>query len=154
MPAPQQRDRVRLLFAGALAVGLVGVALIVLLASDGNAVEAADARCLREWNSDQDAVGFGVHLYGGHGYDRVQVTRLAPDGGPLGSNERGFCVVVFAAGALDPELDAAAQFFDGRSWAPVSALELGTPERLGALQREALAGANAALQADGRLVPL
>jgi hypothetical protein len=157
MPAPEQPDRVRLLLAGALAVGLFGVVLIVLLVGrDGNGspAEAADARCLREWNSDQDARGFGVHLYGGHGYDRVQVTRLAPDGGPLGSNERGFCVVVFAAGALDPELDAAAQFFDGRSWAPVSALELGTPERLGALQREALAGANAALQADGRLVPL
>jgi hypothetical protein len=154
MPAPEQPDRVRLLIAGALAVGLIGVVLIVLLASDGNAVEAADARCLREWNSDQDAIGFGVHLYGGHGYDQVQVTRLADDGGPLGANERGFCVVAFAALALDSEPEAAAQLFDGRSWVPVSSLEQGTPERLAALQREAAAGANAALQVDGRLVPL
>ena len=154
MPAPEQPDRVRVLLAGGLAIGLVGVVLIVLLASDGNAVEAPDAGCLREWNSDQDAVGFGVHLYGSHGYDRVQVTRLAKDGGPLGANDRGFCVVAFAALVLDSEPEAAAQYFDGRSWVPVSALPQGTPERLGALQREAAASANAALQVDGRLAPL
>jgi hypothetical protein len=146
-------DRVRLLLASALAVGLVGVVLIVLLTSDGNAVEAADGRCLRKWNSDQDAVGFGVHLYGGHGYDQAQVTRLAEDGGPLGANERGFCVVAFAALVLDSEPEAAAQFFDGRSWVPVSSLPQGTPERLAALQIEAAADANATLQVDGRLVP-
>ena len=151
-----QRDRVRLLLAGAFAIGLVGVVLIVVLASNGNGapVEAADARCLRKWNSDQEAVGFGVHLYGGHGYDRVQVTRLAEDGGPLGANERGLCVVAFAALVLDSEPEAAAQFFDGRSWVPVSSLPQGTPERLGALQIEAAASANAALQVDGRLTPL
>jgi hypothetical protein len=157
MPASAQPDRVRLLLAGALAIGLVGVVLIVLLAGpDGNSgpTEAADARCLREWNSDRDAVGFGVHLHGGHGYERVQVTRLAEDGGPLDANERGFCVVTFAAEALDPEPDAAAQIFDGRSWNPVSALPQGTPERLAALQRDAAASANAALQVDGRLAPL
>jgi len=142
--------------AGALAIGLAGLVLIVLLAGQGNggSAEAADARCLRDWNSDPDAVGFGAHLYGGHGYERVQVMRLAKDGGPLDGTERGLCVVAFAAGALDPEPEAAAQIFNGRSWNPVSALPQGTPERLGALQREAFAAANAALQVDGRLAPL
>lgn len=98
-------------------------------------------------------IGDSGHLYGGHGYTDVQVTRLARDGGPLPADRRGRCAIAFASRTPDPEPEVAAQLFDGDAWKAVSSLRRGSPQRLAALQAEAIAGANATLQADGRIVP-
>jgi hypothetical protein len=139
--------------AGALAVGTITLVLIVSLAGsdDREPAGAAEAECVRDWNADAQAVAFGSHLYGGHGYTDVQVLRLAEDGGPLAAGESGRCAIAFASGTPDPEPEAAAQVFDGRAWNAVSSLPGGTPERLATLQADAVPGANATLEADGRI---
>ena len=145
--------RFRLIVAGVLAVGTIALVVILSLAGsdERDPAEAAEAECVRDWNSNAQAVAFGSHLYGGHGYTDVQVMRLAEDGGPLAANETGKCAIAFASGTPDPEPEAAAQIFDGRTWNAVSSLSRGAPERLVVLQADAVAGANARLEADGRI---
>ena len=138
-----------------LAIGTVALVLVVTLGGSDrkDPPEVAEAECVDDWNADAQAVAFGSHLYGGHGYTDVQVTRLAGDGGPLPANRGGSCAIAFASGTPDPEPEAAAQLFDGHAWKAVSSLGRGAPARLASLQAAAVAGANATLQADGRIVP-
>lgn len=156
----QARDpRGRLIFAGALALGLVVAVAVVALSSgaDSADVEPADPECVSAWNADQEAVTLGVHLFGGHGYEDVQVLRLGADGQPPSPPESGNCVVVFASPTLDAELIAAAQYFTGKVWRPLSELPgPGEPpavdsQRLGELQSEAVGKSNSSIGSDGRM---
>jgi hypothetical protein len=155
MPAEGSSPRLRLIVAGALAVGTGALALALSLAGAGEDQpdQPAEAQCVDDWNSNPQAVAFGSHLYGGHGYTDVQVMRLGKDGEPPAANQRGRCAIAFASGTPDPEPEAAAQVFDGITWQAVSSLPRGTPERLAALQAEAVSGANATLGADGMIGP-
>jgi hypothetical protein len=148
-------SRSRLYFTGVLAAGLLAVVLIVALSAGGEdgSSAPADPECVEAWNSDPAQVALGVHQFNGHGYSRVQVTRVAEDGGPLGEDEMGPCAVVFAADALDPEPGAAAQVLRRERWGPLSELPEATPDRLAALQSEAIDAANASLEGNGKLVP-
>ena len=148
---------IRLAFAGGLAL-VMAVLIVVLLSVSGSKSTSAsppDPECLANWNNDVGAVYVGQHLATAHRYSRVEVLRLADDGGELGPGQTGRCAVAFAAPGLDPEPQAAAQIYDkGRVWRAVSSLPAGTPERRAALQREASEKANATISADGKLAPL
>jgi hypothetical protein len=151
--------RSRLIFAGALALGLVVAVAVVALGSGGDSVdvEPADPECVSAWNADEKAVTLGIHLFGGHGYESVEVLRLDAEGEPPSTPGEGNCVVVFASPTLDAELIAAAQYFTGKTWRPLSELpgRGGLPavssEGLGELQSEAVSKSNASIGGDGRL---
>ena len=136
-----------------LTAGLAVAVLVVVLAGGGGASEGgdADARCLDAWNGDQTAVGYGVHQFNGHGYDRVQVLRVDDTGAPTES-EDGLCAVVFAAGQLDPEPGARAQVQLDGAWTGFEELSNADNRTIGELQSDAVAEANASLTTDGRLV--
>jgi hypothetical protein len=153
MPAEGPSPRLRLIVAGALAVGTAVLVLAISLAGSGEdgPDQPAEVECVDDWNSNPQAVAFGSHLYGVHGYTDVQVMRLTRDGEPPAANQRGRCAMAFASGTPDPEPEAAAQVFDGTTWQAVSSLPNGTPERLAALQAEAVSDANATLGADGKI---
>src|SRR5688500_16895871 len=138
--------RGRLVFAGALAAGLLVVVLVVALTrSGGSSADPADPDCVSAWNDDPAAVSLGVHQFSGHGYELVQIARLDQAGEPTDS---GDCAVVFAATTLDAELGAAAQFLGEQGWRPLSERPGITPERLGELQSEANDEVNASLGDD------
>jgi hypothetical protein len=153
MGAPESSSRSRLYFTAILAAGLLGVVLVVALAGGEDLEsEPADPGCVEAWNEDRSQVALGRHQFNGHGYSRVEITRVAPDGGPLGEGEEGLCTVIFAATALDPEPGAAAQVLRNGRWGALARLPEATPARLGELQSDAVSAANASLEGDGRLV--
>lgn len=146
-------DRTRLIVAGVLAAALVGAIAAVVLSrgEDGIEVEPAEAECVSAWNADDSIIRLGVHQFNGHGYDRVQVLRLAANGEKPTPPEQGECAVVFAAAGLDPELGAAAQILEGGRWHALSDSPDLEPSRLRDLQSTAVGGANARLEDDGTL---
>jgi hypothetical protein len=154
--APQREPdsrRAAVYAAGILLAGLAVAVVIVLVSGSGSGGEAgaADPACIEAWNSDQTAVGFGQHQFGGHGYERVEVLRVDGQGAPSDA-EGALCAVVFAAGELDPEPGARAQVQLDGSWTGFESLG-GVDERtIGQLQSDAVAGTNARLTPEGELV--
>jgi hypothetical protein len=154
MGAPEARGRARLYFTGILAAGLLAAVVIVVLTSSGGGADpiAADQECIQAWNGDSAQVAFGQHQFNGHGYSRVEILRVGPDGGELAEGEEGLCAVVFAAEALDPEPGAAAQVLRDGEWTALASLPEATPTRLAELQSAAVGGANASLEGEGTLI--
>jgi hypothetical protein len=155
-PDPESPNRARLIFAGVLVAGLALAALLIpLLAGGGEEAAAvpADSECIDAWNDERVTVLFGQHQFTAHRYSAIQVLRLAEDGADVADGEEGNCAVIFAANTLDPEPGAAAQIYNGRKWEPLSERPGVKPERLGELQSQALAEANATLTSAGTLEP-
>ncbi len=151
--APDSR-RAAIYAAGVLLAGLAVVVVVVVLAgSDGGGEGgAADPACIEAWNSDETAVGFGQHQFGGHGYERVQILRVDAAGVPSDA-EDALCAVVFAATELDPEPGARAQVLLDGSWTGFESLGSVNDRAIGQLQSDAVAGTNASLTSEGELVP-
>lgn len=152
--APDSR-RAAIYAAGVLLAGLVVVVVVVVVlgGSDGGAESgAADPACIEDWNSDETAVGFGQHQFGGHGYERVQVLRVDAQGEPSDA-EDALCAVVFAAAELDPEPGARAQVLLNGSWTGFETLGGVNDRAIGQLQSDAVAGTNASLSSEGELAP-
>lgn len=144
----------RLLFAGALAIGLIG-AVIALSIGGGEAEESAagpDPECLERWNSDPAALTVGRHQIAFHRYSAVEVLRLSLDGEAFAADPDGVCAVAYAAGIPSREMKASVQVLEGGAWVGLSTIEGVTPELLARLQDEAIAGANAGLDEQGRLL--
>jgi hypothetical protein len=142
-------------FASILAVGLViAVAVFALSSVDGARHEFSPAppACLDGWNGDQAAVTLGQHQYDAHGYNRVQVLTVSPDGAAPASDPAAICAVVFASGTLDAEPSAAAFVQRPSGWTPLSTVQ--PSERLADYQREAQSGYNAEVGPEGRIEPL
>jgi hypothetical protein len=155
MGAPQGPARARLYFSAILAVGLLAAVLAVAVGGGSGeepGPEPADPKCVEAWNENRAQVAFGRHQFNGHGYSRVEILRLARDGGDLEEGESGLCTVVFAAEALDPEPGAAAQVLRRGRWVALASLPEATPARLAELQSAAVSGANASLEGEGTLV--
>jgi hypothetical protein len=150
--APDSR-RAAIYAAGVLLAGLAVVIVVVLLAGsdDGREAGAADPACIEAWNSDETAVAFGEHQFGGHGYERVEVLRVDARGAPSDA-EDAMCAVVFAAGELDPEPGARAQVLLDGTWTGFESLGGVDDRAIGQLQSDAVAGTNARLTAEGSLV--
>ena len=149
--APDSR-RAAIYAAGVFLAGLAVVVVVVVVSgSDGGEAGAADPACIEAWNSDETAVSFGQHQFGGHGYERVEVLRVDEQGTPSDA-ESGLCAVVFAAGELDPEPGARAQVLLDGSWTGFESLGAIDDRTIGQLQSDAVAGTNASLTSEGELV--
>jgi len=153
-----ENTRARALIAIGALLGLGALVAVILVASSGSGSEdefaPAPESCVNAWNSSQDAVETGRHNSLSHGYYRVQVAYATPDGAEISESplEGGECVVVFAAGQLDPEIIAAAEIQEGRNWTALSAGGA-DPARLAELQSQAVGAANATLGPDGLIAP-
>jgi hypothetical protein len=147
--------RQRVALAGALVVlGLVLGGVLLLGSSDSDdATAEAPSRCVQAWNDDSLSRGTGSHAASVHGYTRAWVVYLGEDFEPT-SDDSGRCVVVFPAARPDPEPYFAAAILDGGRWRPMSRVSEISDERLGELQRKAIAFGNAQLLTDGSLVAL
>lgn len=152
-PPGSESRRAALYAAAIMLAGLSIVVVVVVVSSSesGGDASAADPACLEAWNSDETAVGFGQHQFGGHGYERVQVLRVDGSGTPTEA-EDGMCGVVFAATELDPEPGARAQVLLDGSWTGFESLGGVNDRAIGQLQSDAVAGTNATLTSDGRLI--
>jgi hypothetical protein len=146
-------SRARLGVAVAAAVLLAGLIAVILLASssgpsEGGAAPAPD-ECLKAWNSDPQAIGFGRHNSLSHGYSDVEVGYMPKEGSANLSTEPdvGECAVVFAANQLDPEPVAAGQIHVERRWVPLS--DSHEPADLAELQSAAVGEANATVTRKG-----
>lgn len=145
-------------FGAALAavVLLAGLTAIILTSSGSSTEEGTAApaplRCLKEWNSDPQAIAFGRHNSVSHGYSDVQVGRMPQEGSTSLSSEPGAgeCAAVFAAEQLDPEPEAAGEIQLDGEWIPLSSL-LETAA-LAELQSAGVDGANATVTAEGELI--
>jgi hypothetical protein len=147
--------RTRIFVAVVLGVGLLIAVLVVVLAGSGGGdteAAAADQACVDDWNGDETMLAFGLHQFSGHGYERVQVVRLTPDGKPTDS-EDGLCAVIFAARALDPEPGARAQVLQDDKWTGIENLGNVDDAEVAKLQSDAFAAVNASLTGEGRLAP-
>jgi hypothetical protein len=144
-----------LLTVGA-AIGCLAVivALVVALSGSGGDTSApAPSACLKRWNTSTDGLRTGQHNYAIHGYLRVQVGYIHKSGEIGGARGPGRdCVVVFAAGSLDPEPVAAALTYRRGAWLPLS--EFVDSDRLGQLQSAALEDSNGELRGTGRIAAL
>jgi hypothetical protein len=154
-------SRARLVFAGALALVLAAAIAGVLIFVGGEAREFAVAseHCVEEWNQDPEAVSLGRHQAdpppSGHGYLRVQVTTLDPDGGDeLEATDPGVvCALIFASPMLSSEAASAVLVRVDDVWQPLAGL--GPPlDRLATLQQQAESAYNARLEVDGTVTPL
>jgi hypothetical protein len=136
-------------------VVLGGVVVVAALAGGGeggDAQAAAPSECIQAWNTDPDAIAYGRHNFGSHGYDDVQVTMLTPKATEPAEGERGVCAVIFGALQLDSEAAAAGQLLLGNAWEPI-ALQNGVElTRVGELQQVAAGRANASLDGGGELI--
>jgi hypothetical protein len=152
----QPNNRARALIAiGALAAFGVLIAVILLLGgSEERAFAEAPGECVESWNEDAGALSTGVHNYNSHQYASARVAYASEDGTEVGSEpvEGGGCVVVFAAQALDPEPNAAAEINLAEEWVPLS--QSADTATLAELQSDAVSEANATLTEDGSLAPL
>jgi len=149
------RARQRLVLAGAMLVtGLVVGGVLLLGGSGGDDASAgAPEECVAAWNQDSVSRGIGSHVGSSHGYTGAWVMHLGEDFEPS-SDDQGDCAVVFPAAQPDPEPFFAAAVLDGERWRALSRATEITAERLGELQREALALGNAQLLPDGSLAGL
>ena len=147
--------RSRVLFVAGLAGVLAAliVAVVALSGGEDRSFAVAPSDCVSAWNDDTYAVTLGRHQTSIHGYIDVEVGMLRPDGTDPATGERGaLCVVIFAAGTLDPEISAAAQMYRDGSWRPLS--DSASTERLTELQARASGGFNAQLTPGGTIDPL
>lgn len=156
MDAVEPSSRARLLFAAGLASALVvGVVAVALSGGEESTpAAAADPRCLEQWNGDPAALTTGRHQYTFHRYTNVQILRLDTESAGFEESPDGDCAIVFASSSLDSEAAAAALIQQDREWTALSAADGVTTERLGELQSEAVAGANAIIDVQGRIAPL
>lgn len=140
--------------AAALATGLI-VAVVFLAGGGGedDAVASADGECLESWNSDPTAQALGRHQSAFHRYTSVEILRLDVEGETFEPDPDGACAVAYAAATVPRELKAAVQVLEGGAWVGLSSVDGVTPELLGRLQEDAIAGANAGLDSQGRLIP-
>lgn len=145
----------RLLFAGGLALGLVVVVLVLATGGGGedDSVADADPGCIEQWNSDPAALAVGRHQTAFHRYSTVQVLRLVLDGDSFPADPGGACALAYAAAVPAKEREASAQVLAEGRWVALSTIEGVTPELLARLQDEAIEGANAGLDEQGRLLP-
>lgn len=143
-----------MLVAAALATGLI-VAVVVLAGGGGDddAVAAADVECLESWNSDPTAQALGRHQSAFHRYTSVEIMRLDVAGETFEPDPDGVCAVAYAAATVPRELKSAAQVLEGGTWVGLSSIDGVTTEVLGQLQEDAITGANAGLDSQGRLIP-
>ncbi len=154
-PEIQHNNRARALIAIAAVAGLA-VLVVVILAVGGSPereVAAAPAECVDSWNEDPQAKSTGAHNFNAHGYSSVRVAYASTGATEVSSTPvaGGGCVVIFAAQALDPEPVAAAEINLAGSWEPVS--YKAERDRLAELQSDAIAEANATVEADGSVTP-
>ena len=136
----------------ALGAGLVLTALVGgAIALGGGSGEPAPvpAACVEAWNSDREAVAYGTHNFGSHGYTEARVGRLDAGAEPAGDD--GLCSVTFPALTLDPEPAAAGQVLRDGRWTPISQLPGVELTRVAELQAAAAGASNAVLAPDGRL---
>jgi hypothetical protein len=148
-----RRDPRLWIIAGAL-IALVAVVVVAALAGSGGdegAQAAAPPECIQAWNTDPDAIAYGRHNYGSHGYDDVQVTMLTPQATEPAEGERSVCAVVFGALQLDSEAVAAGQLLLGRAWEPIALQDGVELTRVGELQQVAAGRSNASLDGGGKL---
>jgi hypothetical protein len=150
--AASPRSRIAIAAGGAIVLAILVV--VIALASGGDAEDAGAApdECIRKWNADPAAIGFGQHNFAGHGYDSALVTYLDRSGEQTGSAD-GLCAVLFPSRFLDPEARAAGAILAGH-WRPISELPTIQLTRVAELQAIAAADANASLSATGKLAPL
>jgi hypothetical protein len=112
---------------------------------------AAPGPCLKAWNSDVEALNFGIHNSISHGYTDVQIGYMDERGAASLAIDpaAGECAVVFAAKQPDPEPEVVGQIHRGDHWVPlIRVLQAG---ELAALQRNAVADANATVNEYGKL---
>src|SRR4029079_1277667 len=112
-------------------------------AAQGSSKKAALEPCLKAWNSDVEALNFGIHGSISHGYKEVQVGYM-PERGAMRlatDPDAGRCAVVFAANHPDPEPEVVGQIRQGDHWIPL--IHVLEPDELATLQRNAVADANA-----------
>ena len=133
-------------------VGLV--AFVLTRGAEPTAARAADPACLGAWNDDPEALEFGRHQLGFHGYTQVQVLRVSEQGAPVDSGAGGLCAVAFAGVMLDSEPGAAARVQEGGMWQALESLPAVTPTQLLQMQTDAQKAPNAQLEEDGRLMAL
>ena len=144
------------MFAGVLALALVGVVVAVLIVGQKDDsspdVEPAPTVCVDDWNDSRRSLLIGKHNYTARQYTDVEVTYLTKDAEPADA-DNGLCAVIFGRSTLDPEPGASGQVqLPNGAWLPIS-VRLGVEEReLQRLQVEALRAANAELQEDGTIV--
>ncbi len=150
---PGRDRRVVIAVGGTIALAAV-VAVIVLTGGSGDeASTAAPAQCIEAWNADPEALAYGQHNYGTHGYDRVQVTRLTEAAEVPAEGEEGLCAVIFGALELDTEPVAAGEMRIDGAWQPISLRPGVELTRVAELQAIAVGEANSSLSGEGRLVP-
>jgi hypothetical protein len=144
-----------LLYAAGALGGFAVLIGIVLLATGGGdeppPAEPAPTACIEKWNSDEAAVSDGRHASGFHGYSRTQVAYLSAAGDLVGPSPAAGadCAVIFASNGLDSEPDYAVRALREGSWGGVDTTV--NLDRLGDLQAGAFDGANATLDAGGKL---
>jgi len=154
-PGAERARDPRLAIVLAATIVLVAIVAVVVLSgggSDGEASVAAPAQCIKAWNADRDAIAYGQHNYGSHGYERVQVTRLNEDAEEPAAGEEGLCVAIFGALELDTEPVAAGQIREGGVWEPISLRPGVELTRVAELQAIAAGQPNSSLTGEGRLV--
>ena len=135
--------------AGAVLLLIAGIVVAVVL-RDSEEAAAAPAECVDAWNESGAVVSLGRHQYDGHGYNRVQITRLDP-GSLVTGNGESDCAVIFPARLLDPEPIAAGLVLPGERWMPVAQLPGVELTELGELQAAALDATNGALLKEGEI---
>jgi hypothetical protein len=141
--------RTAIAVGAALVLALV-VGGVVALGDGSGEAPSAPVECVEAWNADQEAIAYGIHNFGGHGYTEALVTRMTVAAEPA-EGERGLCVVTFPALTLDREPVAAGQILRDDRWTPISQLDGVELTRLAELQAEAAAGSNATLSREGVL---
>jgi hypothetical protein len=154
MPTAPDRTAPRVVIllgaAGLLALVVAGVAISG--GGGGGGGETAPSRCIEGWNGSRDAIAYGRHNYGSHGYDRVQVTMLTEAAQEPATEADGVCAVVFGALSLDTEPTAAGQLLVDDEWLPLSLQPEVALNRVAQLQATAAAEPNASLTGEGTLV--
>ena len=148
------RDRrVAIALGGTIALAAVVVAVVLTGGSGDEASAAIPSECVEAWNADPQALAYGQHNYGSHGYDRVQVTRLTEEAETPTGDDQGLCTVIFGALELDTEPIAAGEVRVEGAWQPISLRPGVELTRVAELQAIAVGEANSSLTGEGRLQP-
>ncbi len=107
--------------------------------------------CIKKWNADQQARGYGRHFYSqGHDARAAHVVNLDIEGTAL---KKG-CLAVAAARDSDREYGTLGMFTDQTgAWQLISDLPLGSEQKLLEIQATGSDQANSELKDDGSLAP-
>lgn len=139
----------------AVASLILVIAVVVALLGgrdDSSASLAAPERCLDAWNAAPDALAYGRHNFGSHGYERVEVAMLTEQAEEPAAEAKGVCAVIFGATQLDSEPIAAGQLLVDGIWVPIAQQPDVEINYVAELQAVAYGTANASLTGAGRLV--